>query len=72
MSWRSCGNRLRMVSYEYNLAGVLDLNALAALAVRVMPARGSWGAHERLPTVALAWALSEVTREGRPIETPLG
>jgi predicted ATPase len=53
-----------MVSYTYNFAGVPDLNVLAALAVRVMPARGSWGAHERLPTVALARAWSAVTREG--------
>jgi hypothetical protein len=72
MSSRSCANRSMMVSYTYNFAGVLDLNALAALAVSVMPARGSWGAHERLPTVALAWAWSAVTWEGRPIETPLG
>jgi hypothetical protein len=32
MSWRCCGNHRRKVSYRYNLAGVLDLAALAALA----------------------------------------
>ena len=32
MSWRSCANHSRRVSYTYNFAGVLDLAALAALA----------------------------------------
>jgi hypothetical protein len=41
MSWRSCGNRSRRVSYEYNLAGVLNLNAIADLALQVMVARDS-------------------------------
>ena len=36
MSWRSCGNRWRRVSYIYNFAGVLDLNAFATLAARLM------------------------------------
>ena len=41
MSWRSCGNRSRRVSYEYNLAGVLDLNTFAALALGVMAVKDS-------------------------------
>jgi hypothetical protein len=32
MSSRSCANRSRRVSYEYNLAGILDLASLVALA----------------------------------------
>jgi hypothetical protein len=29
MCWKACGNRSRQVFYEYNLAGVLDLNTFA-------------------------------------------
>jgi hypothetical protein len=36
MSWRSCGNRSRRVSYADNLAGVLNLNTFAEFALRVM------------------------------------
>src|SRR5919108_4276684 len=35
MSWRSCANRLRMVSYTDNLPHVIDLTVLAVLAERV-------------------------------------
>ena len=41
MSWRSCANRSRRVSYTYNFAGVLNLNLLGTLAVRLMSVRGS-------------------------------
>jgi Magnesium chelatase, subunit ChlI len=41
MSWRSCASRSRMVSSTYNFAHVLNLNAFAALAARLMIARGS-------------------------------
>ena len=37
MFWRSCANRLRMESYTYNLAGVLDLATLAGLATWGQP-----------------------------------
>jgi hypothetical protein len=37
-SWRAGGNRSRMVSYTYNLAGVLSLVALAAIAGRFQDA----------------------------------
>jgi hypothetical protein len=32
MSWRSCANRSRRVSQEYNFAGVINFAALATLA----------------------------------------
>jgi hypothetical protein len=35
MSWRSCANRSRRVSYRYNLAGVLDMATLMALVKRL-------------------------------------
>jgi hypothetical protein len=38
-SWRSCDNRSRRVFYEYNLQSVLDLSAVADLAVRLLIAR---------------------------------
>ena len=41
MSWRSCANRSRRVSYTYNFAGVLDVNVFAALAARLTTAEGS-------------------------------
>ena len=41
MSWRSCGNRSRRVSYTYNLAGVLNLNILATFAARLLTLKGS-------------------------------
>jgi hypothetical protein len=41
MSWRSCANRSRRVSYIYNFAGVLDLNTFAELALRVMAVQNS-------------------------------
>jgi hypothetical protein len=40
-SWRSCGNRSRMVSYSYNLAGVLHINTFAILAARLLTWRTS-------------------------------
>jgi hypothetical protein len=40
-SSRPCVSRLRRVSYMYNLAGVLDLNSFAELALRVMTVRDS-------------------------------
>jgi hypothetical protein len=36
MSWRSCGNRSRRVSYTYNFAVALNLKTFAGLALRVM------------------------------------
>jgi Magnesium chelatase, subunit ChlI len=36
MSWRSCASPSRSVSQEYNLPRVIDLNAFAGLAIRVM------------------------------------
>jgi hypothetical protein len=41
MCWRSCGNRSKMVSYEYNFAGILNPNFLKALAVRLLSVRES-------------------------------
>ncbi len=41
MFWRCCGNRWRMVSYTYNLAGVINLNAFGVLASRLMVSAGS-------------------------------
>jgi Magnesium chelatase, subunit ChlI len=43
MSSRSCANRLRRMLYEYNLTGVLNLNAFANLAARLMIVKGSGG-----------------------------
>jgi hypothetical protein len=40
-SWRSCASRSRRVSYTYNLTGVLNLNLLETLAVRLLSLRGS-------------------------------
>jgi hypothetical protein len=40
MSWRSYANRLRMVSQEYNFAGVLNLHAFVALAARLVTSVG--------------------------------
>jgi hypothetical protein len=37
----SCAGHLRMGSYRYNLAGVLNVNLLATLAVRLLGLRGS-------------------------------
>jgi hypothetical protein len=42
MSSKSCTNRLRRVSYTYNLAGVLDLDAFEAFAARLLTSR-TWG-----------------------------
>jgi hypothetical protein len=36
MSLRSCGNRWRSVSQEYNLAGVLNPYMLATFAARLL------------------------------------
>src|SRR4029450_771251 len=41
MSWRSCANRSRRVSYTYNFTGVLNLHAFVALASRLMTSVGS-------------------------------
>jgi magnesium chelatase family protein len=41
MSSMACINPLRRVSYTYTLAGILNLNAIAALAARVVTSRGS-------------------------------
>jgi hypothetical protein len=40
VSSRSYGSRSRMVSYTYNLAGVLNLHAFVALAARLMTSVG--------------------------------
>jgi hypothetical protein len=40
MSWRSCANRSRRVSQEYNFAGVLNLHAFVGLAARLMTSVG--------------------------------
>ena len=42
-SWRSCASRWRRVSYTYNLAGVLNLTTLTALALRVRAVKDSGG-----------------------------
>jgi hypothetical protein len=34
--WRSCANRLRRVSYIYNLAGLLNINTFPTLAARLL------------------------------------
>jgi hypothetical protein len=39
MCWKFYGNRWRMVSYTYNFAGVLNLNLLTTLAVRLLSLR---------------------------------
>jgi hypothetical protein len=51
MSWRSCGNRSRRVSYTYNLAGVMNLDAFVTLAARLMTAvaRAEVGSHSPPP-----------------------
>jgi hypothetical protein len=36
LTWRSCANRLRRVSYTYNLAGLLNINTFMALAARLL------------------------------------
>jgi hypothetical protein len=41
MSWRSCANRSRIVSQEYNFAGVLNFHAFADLAIRLLTVTGS-------------------------------
>jgi Magnesium chelatase, subunit ChlI len=43
-SWKSCANRSRRVSQEYNFAGVLDLNSFAELALRMMAVKDSGSA----------------------------
>jgi hypothetical protein len=40
MCWRCCASRWRRTSYEYNLPRVIDLIALAALAIRAPGATG--------------------------------
>jgi hypothetical protein len=45
MCSESCASRSRMVSYEYNLAGVLDLPTVAALAARIRPSTTAPSAH---------------------------
>jgi hypothetical protein len=46
MSSRCCANRSRMVLYEYNLAGVLNLHTFAELALRVMTVRDAGNARD--------------------------
>jgi hypothetical protein len=43
MSWRSCANRSRRVSYTYNFAGVLNPNTVAELALRLVAVKHSGG-----------------------------
>jgi hypothetical protein len=46
MSWRSCANRSRRVSYVYNFAGVINFHAFADIAIRLLTATGAGEARE--------------------------